>query len=74
MSPEKETNDVNNEIEKNLPLFNIYDSEYSRKIAPENSGLFLASKSTTSNSSNDTTILNEYDEDDEEDFISTFFI
>lgn len=70
MSPEKKTVNVNNEIKNNSLLFDVYDSEYSRKIVSENSGLFLASKSTTSISSSNTTVLNEYDEDDEEDFIS----
>lgn len=74
MSPEKKTKIVNNESEKNLPLFDINDSEYSRsrKIASENNDLFFTSKSTTSNPNS--MVLNEYDEDDEEDFISKYLI
>lgn len=74
MSPEKKTKNVNNESEKNLPLYDIYDTGYSRKIASENNGLYMTPKSTTSNSNNSTAVLNEYDVDDEEDFISKYLI
>lgn len=73
MSPEKKTKKTKNENDENLP-FDIYDSEYSTTRVPsENDGSFLASESTVNvKSSFSDTILNEFDEDDEEDFISKY--
>lgn len=77
MSPEKKTKKTKNENEndENLP-FDIYDSEYSTTTVPsENNGSFLASESAVNvKSSFSDTIHNDYDEDDEEDFISKYFI
>lgn len=74
-SPDKKTKNIKNENDENLP-FDIYDS---KRFSSENNDSFLSSKSAstsnviTSNSNADGgRIINEYDEDDEEDFISKY--
>lgn len=77
MSPEKKTKNTHNENDENLP-FDIYDSvQYSAttKVRCEQNGdIRVDSKSAArvlSNANNASRIQsNEYDEDDEEDFIS----
>lgn len=75
MSPEKKTKKSKNENDENLP-FDIYDSEYSTTRVPsENDGSFLVSESAVNvKSSFSDPMPNEFDEDDEEDFISKYFI
>lgn len=75
MSPEKKTKKTKNENDENLS-FDIYEPEYSTIREPsENNGSFLAPESAVNvKSSLSDTILNDYDEDDEEDFISKYFI
>lgn len=71
MSSEKKPKKNKNENDENLPL----DTEYTTiRVPSENDGSFLTSESTVNfKSSLSGTILNEYDEDDEEDFISKYF-
>lgn len=75
MSPEKKIKKPKNESDENLP-FDIYDSEYSTiKVPSEKDGSFLASESIVNVKSNlSGSALSEYDDDDEEDFISKYFI
>lgn len=75
MSSGKKIKTFENESEENLP-FDIYDSDYSTRVIPsENNGnSFMDSKSSVRVASNTGgTALNEYDVDDEEDFISNYY-
>jgi len=76
MSSEKKIEIIENESDENLP-FDIYDSDYPKRMIPSenNSNSFMESKSARRVASNTigTTALNEYDVDDEEDFISMYY-
>jgi len=79
MSSDKKIEIVENESDENLP-FDFYDLDYPTKVIPSNNynNSFMESKSavrvaSNSNGTYGTNALNEYDVDDEEDFISTFY-
>jgi len=75
MSSGKKIKVIENNSDENLP-FDIFGSDYpTRVITSENNGSsFMNSKSALRVSSNTggTAALNEYDVDDEEDFISKY--
>lgn len=79
MSPEKRSKTLkNSNTDENLP-FDIYDDsgEYTARMIDDRRDSFYASKlavKVTSSSDNNAprTAPNEYDEDDEEDFISKY--
>lgn len=73
MSSDKKIEIIKNESDENLP-FDIYDLDYPTRVIPSKNynNSFMESKSAVrvSSNTNGTTALNEYDVDDEEDFIS----
>jgi len=74
MSSGKKIKTIENESDENL-LFDIYDSDYPTRIisSENNSSSFMDSKSSVRVASNTGgTALNDYDVDDEEDFISKY--
>jgi len=73
MSSGKKILTIENESDENLP-FDIYNSDHStRIILSKNNNSSLDSKLPARNASNTIeTALNEYDVDDEEDFISKY--
>jgi len=74
MSSGKKIKTIENESDENLP-FDIYDSDYPTRINPSenSSSSFMDSKSSVRVASNTGgSALNEYDVDDEEDFISNY--
>jgi len=74
MNSENKIKTIENESDENLP-FDIYDLDYPTRIIPskDNSSYFTDSKSSVRNASNTIeTAMNEYDVDDEEDFISKY--
>lgn len=76
MNSGKKIKTTENESDENLP-FDIYDSDYPTRIIPskDNSSYFMDSKLSVRNASNTVeTALNEYDVDDEEDFISKYIM
>lgn len=78
MSPEKKTkSDNKNKCDENSP-FDIFDSEYSTGgDSNENDDSFFVpnlTSNTVVNLNSSSTVLNDYDEDDEEDFISKYLI
>jgi len=74
MSSGKKIKTIENESDENLP-FDIYDSGYPTRVisSENNSSSFMDSKSSVRVTSNTGgTALNDYDVDDEEDFISKY--
>jgi len=75
MSSGKKIKTIENESDENLP-FDIYDSDYPTRVisSKNNSSSFMDSKSSVRVALNTggTTTLNDYDVDDEEDFISKY--
>lgn len=73
MSSEKKTKITKNKSDENSPV----DSEYSTRVANESNDYFLTSNmppTSTVTYNPNATMPNDYDEDDEEDFISKYFI
>lgn len=76
MSSDKKIEIIENESDENLP-FDFYDLDYPTRVIPSKNynNSFMESKSAVrvASNTNRTTALNEYDVDDEEDFISKFY-